>query len=107
MREVTKMLKLNIPEELKQKIKKQKHGRIIAIYDSESFGDRYSVYFNEEFDRQGNKAIYCMSSNPFHPQGIGQWSAGKTGKHNGKSISFDRLPLECRQAISNIFDVND
>lgn len=97
--------KLNVPDDLKRRIKEQGYGRIIAVYDSgDKTIDRYGVYFNVIANPRGHKEVFGMSSNPTHPQGFGQWSAGQTGRHNGKSITFDQLPEECQRAIDNQFE---
>lgn len=75
------------------------------IYDSgmKTF-DRYTVYFLDDiFEARGNKpkttAYLAMSENPFHPQGFCQHGEGVPGKHNGKVISFDKLPPDCQQLV--------
>lgn len=102
------MIKLNIPKELKKNIKNQGYGRILAIYDHDKTFDRYSVYFNVyATNHDCSKEVFAMSDNPCHPQGFGQWCSGFTGRHNGKSISFDKLPKACQDCIINMFNKED
>ena len=73
--------------------------KIKAIYDNggKSF-DRYTVYYDEK-DGQFYSCL-GMSENPFHPQGCGYHSSGILGRHNGKRISFDELPIACQKAVN-------
>jgi len=76
---------------------------IKAIYDNGGKTvDRYTVYYDEP---TGN--VYpCvgMSSNPCHPQGFGQHSEGILGRHNGKRIKFEDLPIDCQRVV--LQDIN-
>lgn len=80
--------------------------KIHSIYDNggETF-DRYTVYFKGRgtlnWYTKDPPMRYClaMSSNPFHPQGFGQHSEGKPGKHNGKKIKFEDLPEDCQKLV--------
>jgi hypothetical protein len=87
------------------------NGVKIKVYDSgPKHIDRYTVvYLNREdygytkdYIRQTGRDFYpClgMSGAPFHPQGVGQHSECKIGKHLGKRISFAALPEDCRKAV--------
>lgn len=62
--------------------------------------DRYTVYYlDDTFDTYNGKMTNCvgMSEHPFH--GIGQHGHGVPGKHNGKVITFDKLPKDCQQLV--------
>ena len=77
--------------------------KILAIYDNPAFADRYTVYYTGGFypGNSTTKMYDClgMSAHPFSPQGIGQHSSGQLGSHNGKKISFSKLPLDCQRAV--------
>ena len=72
--------------------------KILAIYDDVRFSDRYTVYFDQK-ERNNMYSCLTMSINPFHPMGIGQHSSGMLGKHNGKKINFDQLPIDCQNLV--------
>ena len=61
--------------------------------------DRYTIVYNTIGDRQGNYDCIGLSSNPTHPQGIGQHSVARPGPHLGKLIRFDDLPSDCQAVI--------
>ena len=79
--------------------------KIIAIYDNGGKTlDRYTVYYNfVEGVVEGHKLYACLNMNEahFHPQGIGMHSSGQLGRHNGKRIKLEDLPLDCQQAVKN------
>lgn len=75
------------------------------IYDNggETY-DRYTVFFLDDVneargEREKLTAYVAMSEDPFHPQGFGQHGEGVPGKHNGKVITFDKLPKDCQQLV--------
>ena len=79
--------------------------KIHSIYDNggES-ADRYTVYYTgrgalSHESRGTFRACLGMSENPFHPQGVGMHGTGTPGRHNGRRISFDQLPPDCRRAV--------
>lgn len=55
--------------------------------------DRYTVVYKNGTD------MLAMSSQPFHPQGIGQHVSGTPGDHLGELIDFEDLPTECQHAV--------
>lgn len=58
--------------------------------------DRYTVIYKKEGDYVG------MSSEPFHPQGIGQHGEGcQPGEHLGKLIYFGDLPEDCQKLVAS------
>lgn len=83
--------------------------KIKAIYDNEGKNaDRYTVYYNAIEKREGTNIFYSclgMDDKPSHPQGIGMHSSGVLGRHNGKRIKFNQLPLECQRAVNQ--DLNN
>lgn len=87
---------------------------IKAIYDNggKTF-DRYTVYYSSYSfwanDPQEKTRFYdCvgMSDRPFHPQGYGQHSYGQIGRHNGKRIAFEDLPIDCQELVKQDLGVN-
>ena len=77
--------------------------KIHSIYDNggETF-DRFTVYFKGQDTvnpRNGFRCFLGMSERPFHPQGFGQHGEGMTGKHNGRRITFESLPVDCQTAV--------
>lgn len=77
--------------------------KIIAVYDNGGKAvDRFTVYFNEDFDYQGKlKECLAMSNNPSDPQGFSQFSGGQLGRHNGKRIKFNDLPQHIQDHVNN------
>lgn len=62
--------------------------------------DRYTVIFMDSPERQPN-TFTClgMSEHPCHPQGFGQHSMATPGRHLGRRIVFENLPLDCRRLV--------
>lgn len=84
------------------KIKKDINS-LVAIYDNggKSF-DRYTAVFLT-FER-GTNGLYQavgMSEDPYHPQGFGQHTEVKRGRHLGKRIEFKNLPAKCRKLVKS------
>ncbi len=78
---------------------------VCRIFDNggDSF-DRYTVAFKGyRLERYGMVYPYISSSeNPFHAQGFGQHGESKqflTGKHLGKRVAFDTLPVDVQTFI--------
>jgi len=73
--------------------------------------DRYTVVFTGNYKGRCGCDILAMSSNPFHPQGVGmhenynQVIDQPRYSHLGKKISFTDLPQACQ--ISVIRDYKD
>lgn len=73
----------------------------VKIYDNggETF-DRYTaVYMQHPEKQKGTFACRGMSENPFHFQGFGQMCVAMPGKHLGKRIKFEQLPINCQKLI--------
>lgn len=69
------------------------------IYDNPKFVDRYTVVFMDRATLRHNIfECFGMSKQPFHPQGIGQHSSARPGRHLGRRIGFNELPYDCRLA---------
>jgi hypothetical protein len=64
--------------------------------------DRYTVvYLDQPAGHKGN-LFECVGMNetPFHPQGFGQHSIASVGKHLGKEIPFESLPIDCQTLVN-------
>jgi len=74
------------------------------IYDNggKTF-DRYTaVYMDQEECHSSYQKVYAaraMSEHPTHPQGFGQMTAATPGRHLGKLISFEDLPIDCQKLV--------
>ena len=73
----------------------------IKCYDNgDKTADRYTVIYLD-YPRYPGK-IYqavAMSAQPFHPQGVGQHVTVMLGRHLGKRIKFQDLPLDCQKLV--------
>lgn len=70
----------------------------VRIYDNggKTF-DRYTAVYLDMPERQpGIYAARGMSENPFHPQGFGQMTTARPGRHLGRRIARADLPQDCR-----------
>ncbi len=79
---------------------------IKVVYDAgPDLIDRYTVYYSNPkawgIMEVGPFFYIGMSARPFHPQGFGQHGIGYLGRHNGKKISFESLPEDCKKAAQN------
>ena len=78
-----------------------KYLKSIKIYDNqgETF-DQYTAIFTKlpEYGENMFSAV-GMSECPFSPQGFGQHCTAKPGKHLGKRINFEQLPIDCQKLI--------
>ena len=73
--------------------------KIRAIYDlGEKHLDRFTVYYRE-YNANGYYTARAMSEHPFRPDGFGQMTSGMMGKHNGKRVTFDDLPIDCQKLV--------
>lgn len=62
--------------------------------------DRYTVvYADQPENTPGLFACVAMNATPFHPQGFGQHSTARIGRHLGKQIAFASLPPDCRKLV--------
>lgn len=72
----------------------------IRCYDNGGkTADRYTVVYLEDRERDGTYTCVGMSAEPFHPQGVGQHSTAMLGRHLGRRISFEALPVDCRRLV--------
>jgi len=81
--------------------------KVCRIFDNGGTSiDRYTIAFkackvNNIF------TIYpylASSANPFHPQGFGQHGESReflNGKHLGKRVAFDSLPVDVQKFVLN------
>jgi hypothetical protein len=79
--------------------------RYIRCFDNNGKSvDSYTVTFTGHYTHNTDHQYWYlgMSSNPFHPQGVGQHGESDrqidtpSYKHLGKKISFDDLPEDCK-----------
>ena len=76
------------------------NGQRVRCYDYGcTCADRYTVVYLDQPEHDDLFACVGMSASPFHPQGIGQHSAAKVGRHLGKQIPFASLPEDCRKLV--------
>jgi len=83
--------------------------KYIRCFDSgDKFADRYTVIFThaDKFGMQGRTVGIGMSSNPFHPQGVGMHFDYAAHECNGKSglgkrIKFSDLSPECQRVVKS------
>jgi hypothetical protein len=61
--------------------------------------DRYTVVYMKEPRSNGLFNARAMNHQPFHPQGFGQSTTAKLGRHLGKRIKFSALPEDCRKLV--------
>lgn len=80
--------------------------RYVRCYDNGGVtADRYTVIFTGRYRHQTGGSFWylCMSSMPFHPQGIGQHGESDrqidypSGGHLGKRIRFETMPEDCQR----------
>ena len=71
----------------------------IRCYDLPAATDRYTAVYLDMPEPGGLYAARSMSSDPFHPLGIGQFTQAADGNHLGNPISFDDLPPACKRLI--------
>lgn len=73
----------------------------VKIYDNGGKTlDRYTAVYMDQPERQPNTfAARGMCESPFSPQGFGQYCMATPGRHLGKRIKFEQLPIDCRKLI--------
>lgn len=76
--------------------------KIVVIYDNGGETvDRYTVYYDEITRGTSLNEGLSMSSDPYHPLGVGCHTNGMLGTHNGKEIEFSDLPLKCQKLVND------
>jgi len=72
----------------------------IRCYDNGKTFDRYTVVYMDCPEKQ-YKTYMCvgMSEHPFNPQGFGQHGSAMVGRHLGKRIKFEELPVDCQKLV--------
>ena len=79
------------------------NGQKIKIYDNngKTF-DRYTIIYMGIPVLGQNNLYECFgcSENPFHPQGFGMHSQATPGKHLGKRICFNQLPINVQKYLT-------
>jgi hypothetical protein len=74
-----------------------------AIYDTgpDDAIDRYTVVLNETWEANpGELTMLGLSSEPAHPQGFSQFTAGIDGPHLGRTIEWADMPENVREHIA-------
>lgn len=72
----------------------------IKVYDAgHRMIDRYTVIFMNEKHENGDFNYLGMSEHPTHPQGVAMHGECKPGRHLGRRIKFDQLPVDCRNLV--------
>lgn len=82
---------------------------VCKIWDSgESYFDRFTVVFKSyRINGRLTTPYLGLSEKPFHPHGFGchgefnPHKGEKPGKHLGKRITFESLPIDCQKAVLN------
>ena len=79
--------------------------KVCRIYDAGSgVCDRYTIAF-KGYRAEGYGMVYtylASSDHPFHPQGFGQYGESEfflAGKHLGKRVDFEALPVDVKKFI--------
>ncbi len=61
--------------------------------------DRYTAIYMDEVERPGLYSARGMSEQPFSPQGFGCYTSAMPGRHLGKRIKFEELPVDCQKLV--------
>jgi len=78
----------------------------VRIYDNGGkSADRYTAVYMTMPEGRGLYGARAMNDMPFHPQGIGMFVSASVGRHLGKRISFEALPVDCQRLIR--FDLSE
>ena len=93
---------------IKNTINSRGKALVCRIYDTGPAGpfDRYTIAF-KGYRLAGGGMVYpylASSANPSHPQGFGQHGESRiflTGKHLGKRVRFEDIPLAVQRFIEN------
>lgn len=112
MEQVIKKYSKNKQAQRKESLLPKGMPRYVRFYDNggES-ADRYTAVFTGRYTHKTANEFWHlgMSSNPFHPQGIGQHGSSKTQidiptySHLGKKIKFEDLPKECQECVMQTY----
>lgn len=54
-------------------------------------------------ERDGTWIAFGASEDPTHPQGFGQQTSATPGRHLGRRVPFDSLPLDVRRCAARMF----
>lgn len=74
----------------------------VRIYDNGDRSiDRYTAVYMFDPQDNGLYGARGMSSRPTHPQGVGMYCTAAPGRHLGKRITLEDLPVECRNLIES------
>lgn len=61
--------------------------------------DRYTVVYMFEPESNGTYGARSMCAHPTSPQVIGCYTSASPGRHLGRRIKFNELPIECRKLV--------
>lgn len=78
-------------------------GKPIRCYDNGGkTADRYTVIYMSDLNqwKYNSYGARGMNDQPFHPQGICQFTVATPGRHLGKRIRFTDLPIDCQKAVT-------
>lgn len=81
--------------------------RYIRLYDNQGETiDRYTCVFTGRYEGSKDQKIYLgMSSDPFHPMGVGMHGESETPidregySHLGKKVKFEDIPEQVKKCI--------
>lgn len=96
----------NLKPRIPNTIQHPTRGKLVCrIFDyGDTVADRYTIAFRA-FQPAGSGRIYpylASGPSPFHPLGFGQYNESDvflTGKHLGKRVRFEALPVEVQEFI--------
>lgn len=72
----------------------------VRVYDNGGkTADRYTAVYLSMREGSGLYGARAMNETPFHPQGIGMFVSAALGRHLGKRIAFEALPVDCQKLI--------
>jgi len=82
------------------------NGHRIRCYDNGGqTADRYTVVYLDIPESCNLFFARGMSSQPFHPQGIGMSCMAAPGRHLGRRVALADLPRDCQRVVHQ--DVKD
>mgnify|MGYP003335794419 CR=1 FL=1 len=78
--------------------------KTIRIYDNNGkTADRFTAVFMDHLEKKPKTFFaLAMNSQPFHPLGIGMSCTATPGRHLGKRIPFESLPVDCQNFILQV-----
>lgn len=79
------------------------NARPILVFDDAESADRFTVIYLDQPDGPSKMLFKFvgMSSEPYHPQGIGQHGVCSVNGNLGKLIKFKDLPPDCQKVVAH------